>query len=97
MINEKSRLACARKPQSSDGSVILSTNKQTARYRGEAGTTDQNQPNVTDLTTMAELTLRAGTISRMDAMPYDKTAKSERFSVENLQAGCIIPAHHAAP
>ena len=27
----------------------------------------------------------------------DKTAKSERFSVENLEAGCIIPAHRAAP
>jgi hypothetical protein len=34
----------------------------------------------------------------MDAMAYDKTAKSERFSVENLEAGCIIiPAPHAAP
>jgi hypothetical protein len=33
----------------------------------------------------------------MDAMAYDKTAKSERFSVENLEAGCIILARHAAP
>ena len=33
----------------------------------------------------------------MDAMPYDKTAKSERFSVENLEAGCIILARRAAP
>jgi hypothetical protein len=38
-----------------------------------------------------------GAIPRMDAMPYDKTAKSERFSVENLEAGCIILARHAAP
>ena len=45
----------------------------------------------------APLQERAGTIRGMDPMPYDKTAKSERFSVENLQAGCIIPAHHAAP
>jgi len=30
----------------------------------------------------------------MDALPYDKTAKSERFSVENLEAGCIIVASH---
>jgi len=30
----------------------------------------------------------------MDAMPYEKTAKSERFSVENLEAGCIILARH---
>jgi len=40
---------------------------------------------------------RARTIPRMDALPYDKTAKSERFSVENLEAGCIIVASHAAP
>jgi hypothetical protein len=37
------------------------------------------------------------TFARMDAMAYDKTAKSERFSVENLEAGCIILARHAAP
>jgi len=43
------------------------------------------------------LQARAGTIPRTDAMPYDKTAKSERFSVEKLEAGCIILARHAAP
>ena len=45
----------------------------------------------------APLQARARTIPRMDALPYDKTAKSERFSVENLEAGCIIVASHAAP
>ena len=30
-------------------------------------------------------------------MPYDKTTKWERFLVENLEAGCIILASHAAP
>jgi hypothetical protein len=33
----------------------------------------------------------------MDAMAYDKTVKSERFSVENLEAGCIILARPTAP
>jgi len=37
------------------------------------------------------------TFTRMDAMAYDKTAKSERFSVENLKAGCIILARPTAP
>jgi len=37
------------------------------------------------------------TFARMDAMAYDKTAKSERFSVENLEAGCIILARPTAP
>jgi hypothetical protein len=40
---------------------------------------------------------RPGTIRRMDAKPYDKTTKRERFSVENLEAGCIILAPHTAP
>jgi hypothetical protein len=35
--------------------------------------------------------------ARMDAMAYDKTVKSERFSVENLEAGCIILARPTAP
>ena len=35
--------------------------------------------------------------ARMDAMAYDKTAKLERFSIENLEAGCIILTHPSAP
>jgi len=30
------------------------------------------------------------TVARMGPMAYDKTARSERFSIENLEAGCII-------
>ena len=37
------------------------------------------------------------TFARMDAMAYDKTAKSERFPVENLEAGCIILVRPTAP
>jgi len=37
------------------------------------------------------------TLARMDAMAYDKTAKSERFLVENLETGCIILASPTAP
>lgn len=36
----------------------------------------------------------AGTIPRVGTMLYDKTAKWERFSVENLAAGCIIFGHY---
>jgi hypothetical protein len=32
----------------------------------------------------------------MGAMAYDKTVKPERFSIENLEAGCIILARSAA-
>jgi hypothetical protein len=47
-----------------------------------------------DLLAPVHITLVSGrqirTVARMGPMAYDKTAQSERFSIENLEAGCII-------